>query len=487
MAPLIETTSECLLPHKLRDSHTTNETMVMSQTKFGPKYSFVLLSLLLCASAALAQGPVILTADGQTPAYTLIDNKLGPGTEETPDCIHPAFGPHITQMFDNDLARYVFVFHIHVTPDNDRCTATDRQRLEIKTYGPSPDYLQAFLGDTVNYSWKFKLDAAFQPSTSFTHIHQIKAGDGDADAPIITLTPRKGSTNTLQIIHNGSTPGTTLGTVKNIPLAPFLGIWVEASERITFGSNGSYSIVLKRVSDGAVLLTYSNNNIDLWRTGTTFCRPKWGIYRSLNNPQDLRDEDVLYGNYCLAKGADDCSTDFTVGSAPGTQTVTAGNNATYTVTVNPINVFAGNVGLSVSGLPPGASATFNPSTINIGSGSSTLTISNLTAVGSYPLSITGTYASLSHSSPVTLIVNPTATTTAISSNHNPSVFGQAVTLTATVSPAGATGAVQFKDGNSNLGAPMALSSGTATFTVFSLSVGAHDITAGLQRGRELSG
>ena len=55
------------------------------------------------------------------------------------------------------------------------------------------------------------------------------------------------------------------------------------------------------MSDGAVLLTYSNNNIDLWRTGTTFCRPKWGIYRSLNNPQDLRDEDVLYGNYCLAK------------------------------------------------------------------------------------------------------------------------------------------------------------------------------------------
>ncbi len=78
---------------------------------------------------------------------------------------------------------------------------------------------------------------------------------------------------------------------------------------------------------------------------------------------------------------------------------------------------------------------------------------------------------------MTLVVNPTATTTAISSNHNPSVFGQAVTLTATVSPAGATGAVQFKDGNNNLGAPMALSSGTATFITSSLSVGAHDITA----------
>ncbi|HLQ49982.1 MAG TPA: Ig-like domain-containing protein [Terriglobales bacterium] len=448
--------------------------MTIAQKNFRTKHLFVFLALLCCACGLLAQGPVILTADGQTDTYTLINNKLGAGPE-TPDCSHPAFGPHVTQAFDNGLARNVFVFHIHVTPDNDRCIAFDRQRVEIKSDGASPAYVKAFLGDTVNYTWKFKLDAAFQPSTSFTHIHQIKAGDGDSAAPIMTITPRKGSPNLLQIIHIDSTGVTTV--VTNTPLSPFLGVWVEASEKITFGSNGSYSLTLKRVSDGAALLTYSNNNIDLWRTGTTFCRPKWGIYRSLNNPQDLRDEDVLFGNYCLAKGADDCSTDFTIAAAPGTQTVTAGNNATYTVTVNPINIFAGNVGLSVSGLPPGASATFNPSAINIGSGSSTLTISNLTAVGSYPLSIKGTYASLSHSSPVTLVVNPTATTTAISSNHNPSVFGQAVTLTATVSPAGATGNVQFKDGSNNLGAPSTLGNGTATFITPSLSVGAYDVTA----------
>src|SRR5215469_14694475 len=196
----------------------------MVQKNFATKRVFVFLALLSCASMLWAQGPVILTADGQTDTYTLINSKLGAGPE-TPDCSHPAFGPHVTQAFDSDLARSVFVFHIHVTPDNDRCIAFDRQRVEIERDGASPAYLKAFLGDTVNYTWKFKLDAAFQPSTSITHIHQIKAGDGDADAPIITLTPRKGSTNTLQIIHStGSSPGNNLGTVLNTPLAPFLGI-----------------------------------------------------------------------------------------------------------------------------------------------------------------------------------------------------------------------------------------------------------------------
>jgi hypothetical protein len=44
----------------------------------------------------------------------------------------------------------------------------------------------------------------------------------------------------------------------------------------------------------------------MWRNQTTFVRPKWGIYRSLNSPGYLRDEDVRFDSFCLAKGADDC-------------------------------------------------------------------------------------------------------------------------------------------------------------------------------------
>ena len=78
------------------------------------------------------QTPVHITADGETQPETFVGNILQ-AAPETPDCSHLSFGPHLTQAPDSVLGEYVFVFNMHVVPDNDRCSATDRQRLEIKT------------------------------------------------------------------------------------------------------------------------------------------------------------------------------------------------------------------------------------------------------------------------------------------------------------------------------------------------------------------
>jgi hypothetical protein len=256
------------------------------------------------AAPVLAQA-VVLSADGQSDTYGLINQTLGGTAVETPDCSHPDFGPHITQQFDDFLGEYVFAFWIHVTPDNDRCINFDRQRNEIKTYGPSPAYLKGFLGDTVSFQWAFRLDDGFQPSPSFTHIHQIKAGDGpNADAPIVTITPRSGSPDFLQIIHTDSSNRSS--TIARADLEPFKGAWVLAQEQITYGSSGSYSLTLTSLVSGAQLLSVSSSSIDLWRDGTTFVRPKWGIYRSLNRAEYLRDEVVVFADFCLAKGSDTC-------------------------------------------------------------------------------------------------------------------------------------------------------------------------------------
>jgi hypothetical protein len=270
----------------------------------------LLFAVVLCLAPAL-RAQVFLTADGQTDSYTLVRNALG-ANPETPDCSHPEFGEHITQAADSTLGKSVFVFNIHVTPDNDRCTNFDRQRLEIKTDGSSPAYVKGFLNDSVSYRWKFQLPAGFQPSPNFTHIHQIKAGDGDSGAPIITLTPRAGSPNLLQIIATDSNGTGT--TVFQTDLAPFVGVWVEAFEQITYSHTGKYSVVIKTLQGGTTLLSYSNNNIDLWRTDTTFSRPKWGIYRSLNSPSFLRDEQVRFDRFCIAKGSDVCPSEVGTGT-----------------------------------------------------------------------------------------------------------------------------------------------------------------------------
>jgi hypothetical protein len=70
-----------------------------------------------------------------------------------------------------------------------------------------------------------------------------------------------------------------------------------------------------------------------------------------------------------------------------------------------------------------------------------------------------------------------ATTTVLTSSKNPPFSGDSVTLTATESPA-AAGTVQFKDGSSTLGSPVAVNgSGVATFSTSALTVGSHSLSA----------
>src|SRR5215472_6169515 len=95
---------------------------------------------------------------------------------------------------------------------------------------------------------------------------------------------------------------------------------------------------------------------------------------------------------------------------PTYQNVTPGGTGTYTITVTAIDGFAGTVEFSTSGLPAGATASFNPPTVT-GSGSTTATIttSSSTANGSYSITLTGTSGSLLHAGLVTLNVGPSET------------------------------------------------------------------------------
>src|SRR5262252_994169 len=100
--------------------------------------------------------------------------------------------------------------------------------------------------------------------------------------------------------------------------------------------------------------------------------------------------------------------DFTISATPSSQTVTAGSGTSYTTTVSAVNGFTGTVNLSVSGLPSGATSSFNPASV-AGSGNSTLSVStsSTTPAGTYTLTITGTSGSLTHSTTVALVVNST--------------------------------------------------------------------------------
>ena len=242
---------------------------------------------------------VTLDADGPGDTYELITSVLAPNNNpiEVPDCDHAAFGEHIDEVFDDELGTNVFRFYIHTTPDNDRCINFDRQRNEIKSYDKSPDNLLGVEEEKVVYKWKFKLTDGFQSSPNFTHLHQLKSVGGSlASMPMYTLTTRKGSPDRLELRYAETDNQVTL---IQTALAPFIGTWLDVIETVKYGESGSYEIVIKRYSDGEVLMEYSNESIVNWREDADFVRPKWGIYRSLINQQDLRDESILFANFSV--------------------------------------------------------------------------------------------------------------------------------------------------------------------------------------------
>ena len=139
--------------------------------------------------------------------------------------------------------------------------------------------------------------------------------------------------------------------------------------------------------------------------------------------------------------------DYSLSASPASQTVAPGASTSYTVTVTPSGGFNGTVTFSVSGLPAGAGASFNPASVNT-SGSSTMnvTTSASTPVGSYPLTITGTSGTLSHTTSVTLVVaNANANFTLSATPASQSApRGGTTTYTVTVTPSGGfNGTVSF--------------------------------------------
>src|SRR5580693_8479021 len=84
--------------------------------------------------------------------------------------------------------------------------------------------------------------------------------------------------------------------------------------------------------------------------------------------------------------------DFSLNASPSSLTVPQGHSGTTTITSAVTNGSTQTVSLSASGLPSGATASFNPSSIAVGA-SSTMTISTSpsTPVGDdYALSVTAT-------------------------------------------------------------------------------------------------
>ena len=137
------------------------------------------------------------------------------------------------------------------------------------------------------------------------------------------------------------------------------------------------------------------------------CNGQQGTYTANGTAYTIQLEFSNAATNCVLPPPASSGPDFSITASPASQTVTQGAGTSYTATVTASGGFTGVVSFSVSGLPSGASATFNPTSVT-GSGSSTMSVSTSasTPAGTYTLTITGTSGTLVHSTNVTLVVNP---------------------------------------------------------------------------------
>jgi endo-1,4-beta-D-glucanase Y len=116
---------------------------------------------------------------------------------------------------------------------------------------------------------------------------------------------------------------------------------------------------------------------------------------------------VMAGDYWSpgASSTPPPTNDFSVSASPASGSVSQGSSATVSVSTAVTSGSAESVALSASGLPSGATASFNPASVNSGA-SSTLTIatSSSTPAGTYPVTVTGTASSGSHTASYSLTV-----------------------------------------------------------------------------------
>jgi hypothetical protein len=196
-----------------------------------------------------------------------------------------------------------------------------------------------------------------------------------------------------------------------------LSFWrhIDTAETTATKANDTLKVQVRN-SSGAVLATlatYSNLDAAAGYTQSSFDLTAYKgqtiqIYLVGTENQNLKTSFVFDDFALNATTSSGQAADFAMASSPSALTVTAGSSGASTITTSISGGFNSAVSLSALGLPAGATASFNPTSIAApGSGSSTLTISvgASTAAGTYSVVANGSGGGKSHSTTINLTVN----------------------------------------------------------------------------------
>jgi hypothetical protein len=355
------------------------------------------------------------------------------------------------------------------------------------------------------FAWR--IAALLQSSTTTLAATPLAAATGQSVTLTATVTPAT-ATGTVTFLDGATTLGTAVLTA---------GI---ATYTTTTLASGSHTLTASYGGDAKTGASTSNSvteSIALPATTTTLAvtpatsTPGQTVTltatvtpASATGNVAFQDGATLLGTGPLNAGA---ATLTTSKLTPGSHTLTAsygGDSKNAASTSNSVTesvgLSAATVTLSVtpttsaSGQPVTLTATVSPAsatggvtfqdgstllgTASLTNGTATFTTSTL-AIGSHTLAAFyggDSKNATGSSNTVSAVVNKQTSATVLSVSPTSSSSGQAVTLTATVTPTSATGSIAFLDAQAILGTAT-LSGGTAVYTTSTLTVGSHSLSA----------
>ena len=239
-------------------------------------------------------------------AVDQIKASFGKYSIEAPDLLKKIEGQsdRIRIVRDKKITS-AFEFLIHRDLDGDRDKiwpiGKERQRNEIKGYQGSPEPMKGKLNQTHHIKWYLKIDKSFQINKEFCHFFQLKAvGSKNIDYPVLTLsgvTDRGKPQLQLQWWSEVNSGRIFLSDWENCK-----GKWLICECKANYAKSGSILFSIRSL-ESTMNIKKKLKNVQTWRNGFEFVRPKWGIYRSLAkeknklNPQDQ----IWMNNFSIRK------------------------------------------------------------------------------------------------------------------------------------------------------------------------------------------
>lgn len=254
----------------------------------------------------------------------------------------------------------------------------------------------------------------------------IHGGSGTSSITLTAATTLALGTYSITLTGNSGaiTHSTVVPLVVNDSVGDWTGYVSQAAIDVTPGNSASYTIVAQPVGaftgdielsvsslppgataslSSATIVGGSGSSVLTVQTANTTPQP--AVYAITVTGRN----GILTHSTTVYLGVSSATGDFTGSVSPSqANVVSSGGDASFGITIASQSGGAGDVALTVSGLPPGASANFSPSTIPGSSGASTLKITTAsgTPPGVYQVVITSAATGVVHQTSVTLYVTP---------------------------------------------------------------------------------